>query len=522
MSVSRIVDINPSCGNMLAGVAPFAIETGMFPAQDGETRVMIYNVNTEARIEAIVQTPGRAVRYTGDARIDGVPGTAAPIILNFMDVVGSISGKLLPTGDLRDVIDGIEVTCIDVAMPMIMMRAKDFGLTGTEGRAEINPNKELFARIEPIRREAGKRMGFGDVSDKVIPKVGLLSPPRDGGTIASRYLTPHALHAAHAVTGAVCVATACALEGSIAFELAKPDNANPRTIWIEHPSGQVDVRLETKGKGADLDVIAGTLRTARPIMKGEVLVPRKVLQGSGAKRPAKDGTTPCPSGRSRSRSGDGTIRPNLLQQFRRRMPIRRHPVLRLLDPDRVAQIEIDAAFEVVHRVAEFFQLLLQRDALAARKLGIVGGPRGAERSRAARAIRQMPGREREHVGRVVALDDLEILSHEECRAGRAAREEQDRLAVIRQRLAVGPPDAERGPFGVGRTAAAMVEALRNDNLMAPAGARLPAPVPEKIRDRCQHVRHAGPDVLAPVAVEIDRERTEIRRHELRLSHRAGP
>ena len=274
-----IVDTNPSCGNMLAGVAPFAIETGLFPAQDGETRVMIYNVNTEARIEAIVQTPGRAVRYTGDARIDGVPGTAAPIILNFMDVVGSISGKLLPTGTLRDVIDGIEVTCIDVAMPMIMMRAKDFGLTGSEGRAEINPNKELFARIEPIRREAGKRMGFGDVSDKVIPKVGLLSPPRDGGTIASRYLTPHALHAAHAVTGAVCVATACALEGSIAFELAKPDSANPRTIWIEHPSGQVDVRLETKGKGADLDVIAGTLRTARPIMKGEVLVPRKVLQG---------------------------------------------------------------------------------------------------------------------------------------------------------------------------------------------------------------------------------------------------
>jgi hypothetical protein len=206
-----------------------------------------------------------------------VPGTAAPIVLNFMDVVGSVSGKLLPTGNVRDVIDGIEVTCIDVAMPMIMMRAKDFGLTGTEGRAEINPNKELFARIEPIRREAGKRMGFGDVSDKVIPKVGLLSPPRDGGTITSRYLTPHALHAAHAVTGAVCVSSACALEGTIAHELAKPDDANPRTIWIEHPSGQVDVRLETRGKGQDMDVVAGTLRTARPIMKGEVLVPKKVF-----------------------------------------------------------------------------------------------------------------------------------------------------------------------------------------------------------------------------------------------------
>jgi hypothetical protein len=251
----------------------------MIPAQDGETHVMIFNVNTEARIEAVVQTPGRAVIYTGDARIDGVPGTAAPIVLNFMDVVGSVSGKLMPTGNPRDTIDGIEVSCIDVAMPMIMMRAKDFGLTGYEGRPEINANKALFARIEPIRLEAGRRMGFGDCSDKVIPKVGLLSPPRDGGTIASRYLTPHALHAAHAVTGAVCVASACALEGTIAHELAKGDDANPRTIWIEHPSGQVDVLLQTKGKGADMEVVAGTLRTARPIMKGEVLVPRKVFAG---------------------------------------------------------------------------------------------------------------------------------------------------------------------------------------------------------------------------------------------------
>ena len=275
-----LVDTAPSCGNMLAGVAPFGIETGLIPAQDGETHVMIFNVNTEARIEAIVQTPGREVIYTGDARIDGVPGTAAPIVLNFMDVVGSVSGKMLPTGKVVDTIDGIEVTCIDVAMPMIMMRAKDFGLTGYENRAEINGNKALFARIEPIRQEAGRRMGFGDVSEKVIPKVGLLSPPREAnGTITSRYLTPHALHAAHAVTGAVCVATACALEGSIAYQLAKPDTANPRTIWIEHPSGQVDVLLKTTGKGADMDVVAGTLRTARPIMKGEVLVPKKVFEG---------------------------------------------------------------------------------------------------------------------------------------------------------------------------------------------------------------------------------------------------
>ncbi len=273
-----IVDTSPSCGNMLAGVAPFAIETGMIPAEDGVTRVMIYNVNTEARIEAIVETPGRQVRYTGDARIDGVPGTAAPIILNFMDVIGSVAGSLLPTAKIRDVINGVELTCIDVAMPMILVRAKDLGLTGQEGRADIDSNKDLLARIEAIRREAGKRMGFGDVADKVIPKVGLLSPARAGGTITSRYLTPHALHAAHAVTGAVCVASACALEGSIAHELAKPDMANPRTVWIEHPSGQIDVRLTTEGRGPEMQIIAGTLRTARPIMRGEVLVPKWLYQ----------------------------------------------------------------------------------------------------------------------------------------------------------------------------------------------------------------------------------------------------
>ena len=274
-----LVDTAPSCGNMLSGVAPFGIETGLIPAKDGETRVMIFNVNTEARIEAVVQTPGGRVKYTGDARIDGVPGTASPIILNFMDVVGSVAGKLLPTGNVRDVIEGVEVTCIDVAMPMIMMRASDFGIDGTEDRKHFDANKALFARVEKIRMEAGRRMGFGDVSDKVIPKVGLLSRPRTNkGTITSCYLTPHALHLAHAVTGAVCVASACAVEGSIAHELARPDAVNPRTIWIEHPSGAVDVLLQTIGLGANMDVVAGALRTCRPIMRGEVLVPARLWQ----------------------------------------------------------------------------------------------------------------------------------------------------------------------------------------------------------------------------------------------------
>ena len=273
-----IVDTSPPCGNMLAGVAPFAIETGMVPARDGVTSVVLYDINIATRIEAQVETPGGQVNYQGKAAIDGVPGTAAPIILNFLDVVGSKTGVMLPTGHAIDTIDGIEVSCLDVAMPMMMVRARDLGLEGTEDRAAIDGNRTLLARIEAIRREAGRRMGFGDVADKVIPKVGILSPPRQGGTITSRYLTPHRLHAAHAVTGAICVATAALREGTIAYELAVRPPGNPAVIAIEHPSGRVEVRLETAGAGAAMKVIrAGILRTARPIMQGTVFVPESVL-----------------------------------------------------------------------------------------------------------------------------------------------------------------------------------------------------------------------------------------------------
>jgi len=247
----------------------------LIAASDGETRVLIHNENTSSRIEAVIQTPGGRVKYDGDAQIDGVPGTAAPIMLNFMDIVGSKSGAFFPTGNLVDEIGGAQVSCVDVAMPMILMRATDFGITGYENRDELDAlTEKLIERIEPIRREAGERMGFGDVADKVIPKVGLLAAAQGDGDIASRYFTPLKLHATHAVTGACCVSSAASVPGTIAHQLAKASNANPRDFVIEHPSGQIEVRLETSGSGPEIQIVrAGILRTARLIMRGEVMVP---------------------------------------------------------------------------------------------------------------------------------------------------------------------------------------------------------------------------------------------------------
>jgi 2-methylaconitate cis-trans-isomerase PrpF len=269
-----IVDIAPSCGNMLSGVAPYAIETGMIRPKSDETRVMIYNVNTGSRIEALIETPDGQVNYGGTAQIDGVPGVAAPVYLNFMDVVGAKTGTLLPTGKIIDSINGLDATCVDVAMPMVFLRASDFGLSGYETRDQINRNRVLFELIEPVRLEAGLRMGLGDVSEMVIPKVGLVAAPEKRGDISSRYFTPWQVHAAHAVTGAVCVATASMIEGSVPHSLCKPDPSNPRDVQIEHPSGHIDVRLETSGASADLNVVsAGILRTTRLLMRGEVMIP---------------------------------------------------------------------------------------------------------------------------------------------------------------------------------------------------------------------------------------------------------
>ena len=276
----RLVDYKPTCGNILSGVGPAALEMGLVAPHGDVTRVRIHSVNTGAKVEAVVQTPGGQVESEGGAAIDGVPGTAAPVFLNFMDVVGSVCGSLLPTGHAREVIDGIEVTCMDVAMPVCMARAADFGLTGYETAAELDANREFYARMEPIRMEAGRRMGLGDVSKSVTPKFALLAPPRDGGTITARYFMPWNCHPTMAVTGAQCLASCVLTPGTVAEGLFTPPQGQPALVLIEHPSGVIDVTVDYENGPTGFALkSAGLLRTARLLARGEVMVPASVWAG---------------------------------------------------------------------------------------------------------------------------------------------------------------------------------------------------------------------------------------------------
>ena len=281
-----IVDLSPTCGNLLAGVGPFAIERGMVEAGDDETRVRIRMVNTGGIAEAVVQTPGRRVRYDGDVAIDGVPGTSAPVILDFLRCVGSRTGAMLPSGRPQDEIDGVPVTLIDVAMPMMVVRADSLGMTGYETPAELDADTALFARVERMRRTAGERMGLGDVSDMVIPKVSLVALPRVGRGISSRYLVPTRTHQAHAATGAICVASAAVAPGTVASEVARIDSASsPLAVAVEHPAGQLEVSVDIRRAAGGIEVVsAGLVRTARLIFDGTILVPREAIEP----RPADD------------------------------------------------------------------------------------------------------------------------------------------------------------------------------------------------------------------------------------------
>ena len=257
-----------TCGNILAGVGPFAIERGLVPARSGETPVTIHLENTGQTAVATVQTPGGAVSYTGDARIDGVPGAAAPVPLQFRDTAGATCGALLPTGRACGRVDGIEVTLIDNGMPCVVLRAADAGIAGTESREALDADEALKIRLERLRLACGPPMNLGNVVAKTVPKMTLVSAPRDGGAICTRTFIPHRCHATIGVLGAVSIATACLLPGSPANALADLPPGNPKTLEIEHPSGQTSVIATLADDGSVAS--AAILRTANKLMDGTV------------------------------------------------------------------------------------------------------------------------------------------------------------------------------------------------------------------------------------------------------------
>lgn len=273
------VDYGQNCGNILAGVGPFAVERGLVRAQGEVTRVRIFMENTGQMATAVVQTPNGEVRYHGEASIDGVPGTAAPVIVEFEDIAGSSCGALLPTGNVLDRFDGVEVTCIDNGMPVVLMRATDLGCSGYESREQLDADEALKARIESIRVQAGPLMNLGDVTQRSVPKMCLVAEPFAGGAIHTRSFIPHKCHSSIGVFGAVSVASACLIPGSIAQGLARVPPGEHLHLAVEHPTGEFTVKLQVDD---GLLVGCGLLRTSRLLWDGAVCVPHCIWPGKGA------------------------------------------------------------------------------------------------------------------------------------------------------------------------------------------------------------------------------------------------
>ncbi|PVZ83654.1 4-oxalomesaconate tautomerase [Serratia sp. S1B] len=269
-----VVDYGQNCGNILSGVAPFAVERGLIAAQADSTTVRIFMQNTEQLAKVTIQTPNAEVNYVGDTYIDGVPEPSAEVILNFQNIEGSTCGSLLPTGNVKDTIYGVSMTCIDNGMPVVLINAADLGIVGTESPQQLDSNIKLKQQIEAIRLVAGQKMNLGDVSNKTVPKMSIVSPAIRGGAIHTRTFIPHKCHAAIGVFGATSVATACLLEGTVAFDIAQTSDELKQRLNIEHPTGRFTVLLERNEQQHITG--CGFIRTARALFDGYVMIPQQL------------------------------------------------------------------------------------------------------------------------------------------------------------------------------------------------------------------------------------------------------
>jgi len=277
-----LVSDTQNCGNLLAGIGPYAIENGLVAVAGPVTPVRIHMVNTRSVAVARIETPRGQVEYEGDARIDGVPGTAAAIPIEFLETAGSSCGSLFPTGRVVDRVDGLDASCIDNGMPVVLLAAADFGKTGAETPAALEQDEALTERVERIRLELGPRMNLGDVRTKTVPKMALVSPPTAGGAINTRMFIPHRVHEAIGVLGAVSVATACVVPGSVAARQARGiATSGTRRVDVEHPTGFFTVELDVAqgaGPGGVIVTRSALVRTARKLMRGELYVPARARE----------------------------------------------------------------------------------------------------------------------------------------------------------------------------------------------------------------------------------------------------
>ncbi len=263
------VDSSPNCGNILSGVGVFAIENKMILPTEDTTTIKVNMINSNNICELVMQTPNKKLKFDGEAKIDGVPGTSAPIICNYLDVAGSVCGSLFPTGNKKDLINGINVTCIDNGMPVVLINAKELGKTGYESCEELSNDKEFREKLEAIRLEVGPKMNLGDVTSRVVPKMTIVSAPVNGGSINTRTFIPHNCHAAIGVLGAVSVASACLYDECVTSDIIKVKNTPIVNLNVEHPSGEFTVELTSEKINNELSIKkAGLLRTARLLSKG--------------------------------------------------------------------------------------------------------------------------------------------------------------------------------------------------------------------------------------------------------------
>ncbi|CAN7510000.1 4-oxalomesaconate tautomerase [Arthrobacter sp. LjRoot78] len=288
---SDVVDLTPNCGNMLAAVVPFALESGLLTAHDDTTTARVLTLNTGLVAEITVPTPagesGRYVEYAGHTRIDGVPGAAAPISINFLDTAGSVCSSLLPTGNVRDRVDvpgigPVEVTCIDNGQPLVIVAAAPLGRTGYESTAALNGDQDLKSRLEVLRLACGELMGLGDVTGRNYPKMTLVSPPAQGGAINTRSFIPHVCHDSIGVLAAVTAATACVIEGTVAHDVARVGSGPRIQVSVEHPAGEFSIELGLDPVNPQRVIKSALLRTARLIMAGDVFVPCRIWNPDAA------------------------------------------------------------------------------------------------------------------------------------------------------------------------------------------------------------------------------------------------